>query len=103
MYTKEIATDFSFPNITIYKLLLDGEQYAWEAQANDGYVFYNVNANDTEWNEELQEDVPVTYYYTIKGLPLRFNFANFPWVAVPRDSVDENYIFGVGDNNHEVM
>ena len=104
VYTYELSTEHNFPGISIYKKLEDGVHYAWEVRANEGYVFYNVNANDTEWNEDLQEEVPVTYYYIIKSLPLNFNFANFPWVAVPRDSVDENYIFGGGDNNdHEVM
>lgn len=103
VYTYELSTEHIFPGISVYKILKDGVLNGWEVRANEGYVFYNVNANDTEWSEDLQEEVPVTYYYTIKVLPLRFNFANFPWVAVPRDSVDENYIFGVGDNEHEVM
>ena len=102
VYTKELSTEHNFPGISVYKKLEDGVHYAWEIRANEGYVFYNVNANDVEWNEDLQEEVPVIYYYTEKSLPLRFNFANFPWVAVPRDSVDENYIFGVGNNDHEI-
>ena len=104
VYTYELSTEHNFPGISVYRVLRDGVLNSWEVRANEGYVFYNVNANDVEWNEDLQEEVPVTYYYTIKSLPLRFNFANFPWVAVPRDSVDENYIFGGGENNdHEVM
>lgn len=101
-WTYELSTEHNYPGISIYKKLRDGVQASWEVRANEGFVFYNVNANDMEWNEELEQEVPVTYYYTIKGLPLNFNFDNFPWVAVPRDSVDENYIFGVG-NDHEVM
>lgn len=27
--------------------------------------------------------------YTLSYLPKNYNFDNFPWVAVPRDSVDE--------------
>lgn len=100
-YTKEIATEFNFPNITIYRLLEDGELCGWEARTNEGYVMYNPNANDVELDPDTMEEIPVTYYYTIKGFNPRYNFANFPWVAVPRDSVDENYIFGLPEDEHE--
>lgn len=103
-YTREIATEFNFPNITIWRVLADSVLAFYEAKTNEGYVMYNPNANDTEYNPETMEEVPVTYYYVIKVMPKTCDFANFPWVAVPRDSVDENYIFGGGDNNdHEVM
>ena len=104
VYTKKLSTEHNYPGISVYKTLKDGVLTGWEIRANEGYVFYDTTENIPEWNEELQEEVPVTYYYTIAVLPLNFNFANFPWVAVPRDSVDENYIFGdVGNNGHEVM
>lgn len=103
-YTREIATEFNFPNITVWRLLCDGELYGWEALTNEGYVMYNPNANDTEIDPDTMEEIPVTYYYTIKGFPARYNFANFPWVAVPREGIDENYIFGGGNEpEHEVM
>lgn len=101
-YTEEIATEFNFPNITIYQVLADGVLAFYRARTNEGYVMYDPNANDMELDPDTNEEVPVTYYYTIKVIPKTYNFANFPWVAVPRDSVDENYIFGV-DNDHEVM
>lgn len=103
VYTYELSTEHNYPNISVYKILKDGILNGWEVRANEGYVMYDPNRNDMEWSEEEQSDVPVTYYYVIKVLPLRFDFTNFPWLAVPRDSVDENYIFGVGDNDHEVM
>lgn len=103
-YTEEIATEFNFPNITIWKVLRDGVVAGYKARTNDGFVMYDPNANDTELDPETMEERPVTYYYVIKSLNANYNFANFPWVAVPRDSVDENYIFGGGGNNdHEVM
>ena len=107
-YTREVATEFNFPNITIYRVLADGVLSSYEAIPDEGYVMYNTAANNTETqiNPEtgLEEEVPVTYYYTYRGFPKTKNFANFTWVAVPRSSVDENYIFGGGDNNdHEVM
>lgn len=99
------STDFDYPNITIYKKMRDSDnvQVAWRANANEGYVFYDQYENNTEWNEELQEEVPVIYYHRVASIPLNFNFANFPYVAVLESEVDENYIFGGGNNNHETI
>ena len=99
VYTTEISTEHNYPNITVYRQLKDGVLYGWQVNANEGYVMYDPNANDTEFDPITMMPKPVTYYYTIKVLTLNFNFANFPWVAVPRDSVDENYIFGVADGS----
>ena len=103
-YTYELATEFNFPNLSVYKKLKDGVHYAWEVRANEGYVMYDPNRNDVEIDPDTDEEIPVTYYYRIKSLPFNFNFANFPWLAVPEDSVDENYIFGGGNEpEHEIM
>ena len=102
VYTYEISTEHNFPNITVYRRLKDGILSGWEVKVNDGYVMYNPNDPQIEYDEDDNE-ITVYWYYTIKVLPVTYNFANFPWVAVPRDSVDENYIFGVGNNDHEVM
>lgn len=103
MYTFEVATEFNFPNITIYKKIKDGTQHtAWRINANEGYVMYDLRDNNTEFDPETEEEIPVTYYYTVSSVPLTFDFDNFPWVAVPRDSVDENYIFGLPDKEHEI-
>lgn len=102
--TYEIATDINIPNITIERRYSDGVLMGYRMTANEGYVFYDVNANDMELDPETMEERPVTYYYTIGILPRNTNFDNFHYVAVPRSSVDENYIFGGGGNNdHEVM
>jgi hypothetical protein len=98
-----LATDIIIPNISIYRTYVNGNQTGYRANANEGYVFYDKTANDVESDPDTGMETPVTYYYTIAILPLNINFDNFPFVAVPRDSVDENYIFGVGDNDHEVM
>lgn len=103
-YTHIPSTEHNiYPNLTVYDSFWDGEPDGWKVEANEGYVFYDANANDTELDPETMIERPVTYYYTIRLYPQRFNWANFALVAVPRDSVDENYIFGVGDNDHEVM
>lgn len=93
-----------YPNLTVYDQLWDGvEHEGWKVEANPGYVFFDQNANNTETDPDTLEEIPVTYYYTVKYLNPRYNWANFALVAVPRDSVDENYIFSNPGNNHEVM
>lgn len=102
VYTEQIATEFNFPNITVYGKYADGELYGYEARPNEGYVMYNPNANDVEFDPETGESHPVIYYCAVAGFPKNYNFAKFPYVAVLRSIVDENYIFGGGDNNeHE--
>ena len=99
-YTYELATEFNFPNISIFRKLENGVHYAWRAQANAGYVMYNPNSTEVEWDEELEQEIPVTYYYRTKDLPLAFNFNNFPWLAAREIDVDADYIFGVNKNDY---
>ena len=98
-----LATDIVIPNISIYRTYYNGTHTGYRANANEGYVFYDKMANDMEYNPETGLETPVTYYYTIAILPLNTNFDDFHWVAVPRNSVDENYIFSDTNNDHEVM
>ena len=96
-WTHEIDTEHNiYPNITVEKRLCDGVLSAWRVTANEGFVFYDANANDMAIDPDTMEEIPVTYYYTIRMFPPMYNWANFALVAVPRDSVDENYIFGGG-------
>ena len=104
VYTYELATDYNFSHINLYRRYKDGVFNGWKAETEEGYVMYDSTANDTEFDPITMEERPVTYYYVGTTLPKNYNIDNFPYIAVPRDSVDENYIFGVGDNNdHEVM
>lgn len=115
VWTEVLDTSFNYPGIDIYQRQRDGIFTNYLARAQEGYVFYDTTANDTEsvidpetgypvidpeTGAEVQQ--PVTYYYTIRIFAVNYNMANFSLVAVPRDSVDENYIFGVGDNDHVV-
>lgn len=101
---KTLNTNFNFPNIGIYNVFnSEGNLLFYEAIPNEGYVMYCTTQEAYE-EDEYGNLVPVTYYYTCASLPLTYNFSNFSWVAVLRSEVDENYIFGGGDdNNHEVM
>lgn len=102
-FTVAVANEYNFPNIIVHKKLENGVQYAWRINTNIGYVMYNINDNNTELDPITGEEVPVTYYYTVAHCPLNYNFGNFSWIAVPRDSVDEKYIFGSGNNDHETI
>ena len=114
VYTRELNTNYNFPNIDIFNVLKDGMQTRYEAVPYEGYVMYDTNDNNVElkldpetgemvFDEEGNPiEVPVTYYFTLAGFPLTYNFNNFSWVAVLRSTVDENYIFG-DDNDHEEM
>lgn len=103
VYTMEVTTEYVFPNLIVYKKLKDGVHYAWRVVPVEGYVMYDTAANWTDIDPVTGEEIPVIYYYTSLDCPLNANFDNFTWVAVPRDSVDENYIFGVDEPEHEVM
>ncbi len=105
--TETIDTSFNFPHIDIYKRFYDGVHSAWRAYPQEGYVMHDTNDELTEpkIDPETGEiiEVPVIHYFTMAGFPLNYNFNNFSWVAVLRSEVDENYIFGGGDNEHETM
>lgn len=99
----EVNPNYSIPNITVYNKYCDGEHYAFKVVPNDGYVMYDSTANNIELDPDTMEEISVIYYYRSSDIPLRSeNYINV-WVAVLETEVDENYIFGVGDNNHEVM
>ena len=99
VFTEELARDFNFPHIDIYRQYCDGEFDGYKVLAQSGYVFYDTTANDVEYDEELDAEVPVTYYYVRRILTKYYNMDNFSLVAVPRDTVPADMIFG-GGNNH---
>lgn len=108
-YSEILNTNYNYENINVFNVINDEtqEQSSYRIRPYDGYVLYDVNANDTElrFDEELGEDVeiPVTYYYISIGLPKTYNFNNFHWAAKLRSEVDENYIFSGGNNDHETI
>ena len=88
-YTKVITTDYSFPNIILYKKYRDDEHYAWYIAPEDGYVMYDVTDENFEIDSETGEEIPVTHYYTMANLPLKYDFDNFPWRAVAMSDVED--------------
>ena len=103
VYTKEIVADFNFPNITIWKILANNVLSFYEVKTDSDYVMYNPNANDVEVNPETMEEVSVVYYYVIKVLPQTYNFGAFPWVAVPREGIDNKHIFDSNAEAHKLI
>lgn len=108
-YKEVLNTNYNFENINIFNVVNEetGTLMNYNVRPYDGYVMYDVNANDTEYIENPEtgdmEEIPVVYYRLLVGLPKTYNFNNFHWAAVLRSTVDENYIFGGGgDNNHEI-
>lgn len=111
-YTEILDTSINIENINVYKNINDETNALamYVVRPADGYVMYDTTDNNTEpvidpetglpmQDPETGEwiETPVTYYYTIMYCPKTTNFDNFTWVAVPRDSVDENYIYGNAD------
>jgi hypothetical protein len=101
-WTTELDTTFSFPNLNVFKVLADGVQRSWRVIPQDGYVMYDTTAENWEQDGPDSEPYLVTHYFTQWNCPINFNWNHFTWVAVLRSEVDENYIFG-GGNDHEVM
>lgn len=103
-WTYPIDTEHNiYPNITVRKKMRDDVFAGWRINSNEGYVFYDTTENNTEIDPETDDEISVIYYYTEADLTKYFNWNNFNYVAVLRSEVDENYIFGGGDNDHEVM
>lgn len=79
-YTREIVTDLVFPHITVWGLFSHGEHFGYEVKADDGYVMYNPNANETMVDENGETN-PYIYYCSVLGFPKGYNFRKFPYVA----------------------
>lgn len=101
-YERVLNTNFNFTNINIYNRISNGVHTGYQAIPYDGYVMYDTTDEytDTVIDEEtgMPIEIPVIHYFTLAGFPLNYNFDNFSWVAVLRSEVNENYIFGGGNN-----
>ncbi len=95
-YMYEIDDEHNiYPNITVRKCLRDGVFVRWRINANEDYVFYDTTENNMEIDTDTQEEISVIYYYTDADLPPIFNWDDFSYVAVPRNSVNTDYVFGI--------
>lgn len=92
-YTQEIETDIMLENMTVYKVFRDEAHSSYKIFANEGYVIYDTNDNNIETDINTGEIRPVVYYSLNVGVPKNYNFSNCSWIAVPRDGIEEKYIF----------
>ena len=99
-------SNIALPNITIQEKYLNDVLISHVLTADEGYVIYDTSANDAELKTDPETgeaiEVPVIYYYRQATIPINVPVENWTWVAVLESTVDENYIFG-GGNDHEVM
>lgn len=103
---KEPVIPTPIENTSVVKGFVDGIHRAYEITPNDGYVLHDKGRDWTEIDPETEEEV----------LKLGFTAgyascaASYDFVANPREfyavlatSVPADQIFGVGNNDHEVM
>ena len=50
---------------------------------------YDITDENFEIDSETGEEIPVTHYYTMANLPLKYDFDNFPWRAVAMSAVED--------------
>jgi hypothetical protein len=83
-------------------LTIDGVLSGYDIKPIDGYVLHD-NLLDMPWLDPETEEETINKGYTAGsiGVHSTYNFTENPreLYAVPRNSVDENYIFGGGDNH----
>ena len=107
------STEITLPNITVDEVRQDGVIIGYRLTANEGYVIYDTSANDVEPKTDPETgepiidpetgevvEIPVIYYFVQVTIPVNVPVGN--WVAVLESTVDENYIFG-GGNDHETI
>jgi hypothetical protein len=78
-----------YPNIKVYDRYYNGEVAGWKVTANQGFVFYDTAERNVGIDPETMEPTLVTYYSTEAILTRYFNWADFSFVAVPRNRVNE--------------
>ena len=93
-WTREENSNYKFPDIKIYNILKNGIIDGYEAQPDEGYVMYDKTDENRKQDNPDSEPYSVIYYYTLAGFPIDYDFDSFPWVAVLRSEIDENYISG---------
>jgi len=93
-FTQEVATDLSFPNITVYRKFRDGEVCAYIAEADDGYAMYDKSTDDFAHESPEGETAQISRCYYRKAIfPLSMDFSKFTWEAVSGDTINNNLIF----------
>lgn len=93
MIKYELINTNSYPNINLY-CRFDGESFSgWKFETTEGYVMYNPEEIYYEIDFETEEEIPVFYYYTQYITSAKYDIESFPYIAISRDLVNEQYIF----------
>lgn len=100
--TYEIANDITYPHLKIYRRIVDGVLGGYRVNTDDGYVMYDTVDDFRELDEETGKKKPVIYFITQALLPINFDFADFSYVAVQKNTADENYIFGLPTHDETI-
>ena len=68
-----------YPNLTVFDRFVNDVFIGWRVIPKNGYVISDKNSDKTYFND--------------LHLPKNFNWSLFSYVSLPRNSVDEKYIF----------
>ena len=91
--TETLSKKYAYPHIEIYAREHGEIFLGHTAKAEDGYVFYEKDAETQEFDAETGEFFPAVHYFKIRLFPPNYNMENFNLVAVKEDEVDSKYIF----------
>lgn len=104
----EILNPTPIANTTVEKVFRDEVHKQYRIAPNEGYVLH-----DKGYDEEIIDpitlmptgEIKLGYRTTKATCAASYDFIANPneYYAVPRDSVPSDQIYGVGDNNHEIM
>lgn len=105
-WTYEAVTPTPIANTIVEKVYRDGVHMVYRVAPIDGYVLHDNTRDWIDTDPETMEEVLKLGYTTgSTTCPTNYDFTVNPreLYAVPEDSVPADQVFGVGNNNHEVM
>lgn len=120
--TYEEVTPSLIPNTRMRKWILDGVHKTYHIYPLANYVLHDNTMDFADLDENTMEETwkfgysPSSVYVTC-GANYDFSthtvtdengvsyiaYGNRDFFAIPEDDVPDNQIFGVGDNDHEIM
>lgn len=93
-------------NATVVKAIVNGVHRAYEITPNEGYVLHDKACDFGELDPEtMEETIHLGYSVGTCSCAASYDFTTNPreFYAIPEDNVPADQIFGVGNNDHEVM
>lgn len=105
-YTYEDVTPTLIEDTTMQKLFIDGVHKTYRITPNDGYVLHDKNRDWTDVDPDtMEETLKLGYTTGTATCGANYDFTTNPreFYAVLETSVPADQIFGVGNNDHEVI